>query len=312
MRASAAFRAAALAGALCFAAAEAVSAQRTRFPGDSPTRPEAMGGRVLGTPSGRRPDVPTFTIPQGGFRTWPPVGGCYPWGYGRYYPYYGGWYGRTLWLPPVYVNAGTWFGPSAATPLQVQPHVAAAARRRAAIDPVDRLPDAPEVEEGPTASELKRAWRYIDYGDRHLREGRPREAYSRYRKAIDAAPQLADAHLRRGLAELAMGNIGRSATALREGLRLNPDWPHADFQIKDLIEPRTLDEAVRALAERLDKLPNDADARLLAGVVLHFNGEADAAREHFQRVVKVTGGSEAARAFLPVQPEAEDAAALIR
>jgi tetratricopeptide (TPR) repeat protein len=219
-------------------------------------------------------------------------------------------------LPPVVVGFRPVQGPffpafanNNPRPAVLQPVV------EAPVNPIDRLPPAPvfaDGADGPDGGDLKRAWRYIDYGDRYLREGKLRSAYSRYRKAQDAAPELADVYFRQAFVELALDNIGKSAASLRRGLRLDPRWPQSGFRLDTVYSDEGRRAALTLLDEQLDKFPNDADARLLAGVMLHFHGEDAAAQEQFQRAVKVTGGQSVARLFLPEQPEAQDAAELLK
>ncbi len=230
---------------------------------------------------------------------------------------------RTPWLiPPVVVDFRSVYGPFLPAvannnpgqgffaPAAAQPVVEAPVNPP--INPIDRLPPAPVFADAPGGVDLKRAWRYIDYGDRYFREGKLRSAYSRYRKAEDAAPDLADVYFRQAFVELALDNIGKGAVALRRGLRLDPRWPQSDFRLDAVFSDEGRVAALRLLDEQLKEFPNDADARLLAGVILHFHGEQAAAQEQFQRAVKVTGGRSVARLFLPEQPEAQDAAELLK
>lgn len=151
----------------------------------------------------------------------------------------------------------------------------------------------------------------IDYGDRHLREGRLRDAHTRYRRAASAAPELADVRFRQALVELALGNVEDAADALREGLRRDPAWPDSGFDLTAVYSEQSQQQVLGLLTKRLADFPNDADALLLSGVVHHFRGDDNSAQRQFDRAVRVSGGASVARLFLAEQPELRDAAALV-
>lgn len=302
-------------------------AQRTRFPGDSPTRLAVMNGRVLGTPSGARPNVPTFTIPQRGYRcgsygvtgSYSYFGGLSTGFYGGAYPLYchgcghcGGLCACTRMYPAVVVDYRAYFGPRALA--ANQNNVAPLVAQRGADAPpaqVDLLPPAPKMPARVNASKLQRAWRYIDLGDRYLREGRLRDAHTRYRKAAAAAPHLPMVRFRQAFVELALGNIDDAAEVMREGLQMAPDWAKSRFDLKTVYSEEGQRDVLRQLKEQLAQRPNDADGLLLSGVMNHFGGAAKAAQQQFEQAVRVTGGESVARLFLDEQPEAKDAAKLL-
>lgn len=158
----------------------------------------------------------------------------------------------------------------------------------------------------PGAGARARSWRFIDIGDRHFKAARYRDALTRYRKAISTDEDLAAARFREAFAYLGLGNLNRAATSIRRGLQLDPDWPDSEFVLEDLFT----NDAERKLAfqkvsERLDLLPNDSEARLLAGVMLHFDGDPDAAEKQFRRAIEIAGVDAAASRFLPDETEAE-------
>ena len=62
----------------------------------------------------------------------------------------------------------------------------------------------------------------------------------RYRKASQSAPQLADAWFRQGFALSAMGRYDLAVTAIKRGLKLNPNWAKSDFDLKELYGPDKL------------------------------------------------------------------------
>jgi tetratricopeptide (TPR) repeat protein len=160
-----------------------------------------------------------------------------------------------------------------------------------------------------TATARERAIKFVQYGDRHFSEGRYREALARYKKATAAATDLPEAEFRKAFAELMMGDLSDAAIAIRRGLAKNSRWPDADFAIDDLFNPVAKAEAYRLLQNRLQATDFDADAHFVLGVMLHFDGQLEAAQAHFVRTIELLGQAEHARIFLPQQPEVQDAAA---
>jgi tetratricopeptide (TPR) repeat protein len=160
-----------------------------------------------------------------------------------------------------------------------------------------------------TATARERAIKFVQYGDRHFREGRYRESLARYKKATAAANDLAEAEFRKAFAELMMGDLSDATVAIRRGLAKKSSWPDADFAVDDLFSAAAKAEAYRQLNSRLQATDFDADAHFLLGVMLHFDGQLEAAQAHFVRTIELLGQAEHARIFLPQQPEAKDAAA---
>ncbi|TWT85663.1 hypothetical protein Pla123a_04700 [Posidoniimonas polymericola] len=303
-------------GAVTLCAIGPADAQRTRFPGDSPTRPAVMDGKVLGTPSHKYPNVPTFSIPQGGYG---PYSGGYG-GWGSYYRRSGGW--NSGYYPGYYSTPGYYSGYYSGyypyyAPVQVVDYreiyglrpaeapAAALPRRAAGGIAGAALAAGPDVIDGPSPDQLKHAWRYIDLGDRYLREGRLLDARNRYRKAEKQAPDLPELAFRTMLLELATGRYAEAVEALERGLEQQPDWPDSRFDLGTVYSKEGLADVHTALQERLQQFPNDADARLLAGVLLHFGGERRAAELQLQKAMQLTQGAGVAGRFLaedPVQP----------
>lgn len=287
---------------VCVAVGTPAHAQGVRFPGDSPTRPAAMGGKVLGTPDTKRPRVRTFTINQGGFR--------YP---GRWYAGYPGynyfWEGspRGYYYPTYYpypavrtVDYRVLYG------LDVPGTVQAPVNNRPINPPAPaaQLPPGPDLPDPAVAAQLKRAWRYIDLGDRYLREGRLLDARNRYRKAESAAPDLAAVAFRQMFLELAHGNLETAAAHLQRGLLLDPDWPTRRFALPTVYSDKTLRQVTQSLDQRLRQFPNDADALVLSGVIAYSHGDQALAERQFQRALRVTNGQSVAQWFF-ADPEPE-------
>ena len=322
------------AAAVICLAAEVTYAQ-VRFPGDSPRR--LVPGVVASyspartfTFSGHRHGSywgsyrPSRHFSYGYHRSiygGPVYGGVYFNGYdygGYRYPrkFYGagncsgcGFYGSAcvcrgpIYYPPVVVDPSKLYGPQALLRFYGVGNTSNAqpAQTRAPI-----LPPAPRVAARPAnAGARARAWRFVDYGDRHFKAGRYREALSRYKKAIASVGEIDAAHFRSGFAYLALGNFERSAQAMRRGLKLNPDWPESQFVVEDLFDDAAQRAVLRSLSAQLKKLPNDANARLLAGIMFHFDGQPAMAANQFRRAVDVAGDDAVAGLFLPKPQEDE-------
>ena len=256
-------------------------------------------------------------------RNWFPSYRSIAFGWGGYYgPVYGGYWnsggcycgnywcdgwcgGGYYWIPPVaVVDAGQLYGPRAlrnflginnAPAVQVVQPVAA-------VGPAVALPAV------ASATARERAIKFVQYGDRHFREGRYREALARYKKATASATDMAEAEFRKAFAELMMGDLSDATIAIRRGLAKKSTWPDADFAIDDLFGAAAKAEAYRILQSRLRATDFDADAHFLLGVMLHFDGQIEAAQAHFVRTIELLGRAAHARIFLPQQPEAKDAA----
>jgi tetratricopeptide (TPR) repeat protein len=145
------------------------------------------------------------------------------------------------------------------------------------------------------------AWRYIGFGDTQFSAGEFLEANTRYRKAVAAAPEVADPHFRQGYALMAAGRWRLAADAIRRGLKLDPDWPRSGFSNAELYagHQQMKTEHLEKLAEAAEAEQQDVDRLFLLGVMLHFDGRPDRARPFFERAQQLTGGNDpAVAAFL--------------
>ena len=136
---------------------------------------------------------------------------------------------------------------------------------------------------------------------RLIADGKYAAAYSRYKKAADAAPALADAYFRQGFALIALGNYPQAAKVLKRGLEIAPDWPRSGFHVQGLYgtNPGAKTAHVGALSQAVVDQPHDPDLPFVLGVLVHFDGEPDRAVPLFERAARLTVGSDAhLRAFL--------------
>lgn len=241
-----------------------------------------------------------------------PYGYGYPYDYGYGYPYTypnAYWYSRYQYAP-IHIPAEQLYGPQALKRFMGvdQPSGGQQPSQPIAIEqggdnhradegnPMAGGPfnDGDGPAGGGRAANL--AWRYIGFGDAQFSAGEFLEANTRYRKAVAAAPELADPHFRQGYALMAAGRWRLAADAIRRGLKLDPDWPRSGFSNAELYagHPEMKTEHLEKLAEAAEAEQQDVDRLFLLGVVLHFDGRPDRARPFFERAQQLTGGNDPA------------------
>lgn len=110
-------------------------------------------------------------------------------------------------------------------------------------------------------------------------------AGERLRAAIALQPKDSQLHFWLAQVHVARGEYPEGAAALRAGLILEPDWPAAPFDLKNLYGPRTAALAVdiaelNAIAKAN---PGDLGLAFLAGVYEWFSGNRRAAATLFEK-----------------------------
>jgi len=206
-------------------------------------------------------------------------------------------------LPLIHIPAESLYGPQALKRfLGLSPTYPAPARPRAVLvgggDEGDR--EEP-VRRATNQRSFDLGGRFLGFGDAHFAGGKYAAAYSRYKKAADAAPTLADAYFRQGFALIALGNYQQAAKVLKRGLEIAPDWPRSGFRLQELYgnNPGAKTAHVGALSQSVVDQPHDPDLPFVLGVLVHFDGEPDRAAPLFERAARLTVGSDAhLRAFL--------------
>jgi len=253
------------------------------------------------------------------------VGWRYPvYGYHRsgYYPYYydhvspyGVYYEPRsnyvdYYLPPVYYPAELSYGPQAMKqfmgvdrtfglgPLLDRPDEPAG--RRVDLKPVVRISNAESRD---------RAGRFIEFGDARFGEQQYHEALQRYKSAAAAAPDVAEAYYKQGLALLATGRYELAVAALKRGVALDPGWPKGDFRLDSVYRDTRIAKTghLDALAHTALTHPHNADAIYLIGVFLYFDGQGDRAQKFLRRAAELSGNDTHVRPFLRAPREAKKA-----
>jgi hypothetical protein len=269
------------------------------------------------------------------------VGYGYPgWGYPyARYPY-GGYsigYGYSW---PYYLDTGSgYFGPYVAPPIYVPPEQLGfgpqAVRNLLGPGPVQRpivnrniivVPPAAQenprdrgnaVNNGVNAARLRvresnaaareRARQFLEFGDQQFAAPNLAGAYDRYKKAADAAPDLAEPYFRLGHTLAAMGRYEQAVDSFGRGLNLQPDWPSRGLPLAEIYRDKiaarlaTLDMLKRAAANR----PDDEHVQFVAGVQFFFDGQAEVARGYFERAKTLGSPAAYIEPFLKSWREAE-------
>ncbi len=250
---------------------------------------------------------PNAGAPTGHLPTWytpPTPGTAYPYyvtpgytPYGYYGSYGGYWPYSPAYLPPVFASGEAVYGPGAAQRFlggddsNPPPARANVPRRRdrAADD------DQPSSQRSTNSAAMALGQKYIGYGDENFHSRRYSEANQRYRKAIAAAPALAEGYFRAGFALVALAHNDAAAQFFKRGLLVDPNWPQSRFLIDDLYCAGQSDKAahLESLAKAATEDPGNSDLLFLVGVQLHFDGQKDRAKTFFERAEQLVHGNNA-------------------
>lgn len=152
-----------------------------------------------------------------------------------------------------------------------------------------------------------RARTAIAVGDRYFREQRYHDAVQKYRDAVTAAGDYAEAHFRLGHAYTATGRIEEAATAFRRGTMLTDDITREGFQLETLygnahIAKRSHIESAAAAA--LED-PTRSDLLLVVGLFLHYDGQPERAAKFFTRSLDLGENPAVLAAYLNLQAKPE-------
>lgn len=261
----------------------------------------------------------TFVQPSPVFYSSPGFGGC-------------GWSGGGGWIDPgfvsagapaVYAPAGIAYGPDAMKEFMGVDRDFAKGPLVAAREPiiVERpaaagariVADKPRVEARVTSHpEAKaRAERHISFGDVQFGEQLYHAAAQRYREAVAAAPDVADAHFRQGFAYIASNRFDLAARSFRRGLEIDPLWVNSSFRVDELYGANRLakDAHLEGLARGALANRTSGDHLFLVGLMLHFDGQTERAKKFFARAEKLSAEDDAhiAAFLVPAAPAVKDA-----
>lgn len=156
--------------------------------------------------------------------------------------------------------------------------------------------DHPKVGKPRTtnADARARSQRFIVLGDGYFAKQDYADAYSRYKSAQQAAPDMSDGFLRQGFALIAMGRYDHAARSFKRGISLAPHWADSGFRLDQLYGGggQVAKAAhLEALAQAGLKGPG-SDLMFLLGVMLYFDGQAERAKPFFVRAQELAGGDD--------------------
>jgi tetratricopeptide (TPR) repeat protein len=149
--------------------------------------------------------------------------------------------------------------------------------------PEPRWPGQPPPEDDPRDEHA----RLVRAGQEAFADEEYGRAAQRFRQAVLLLPEEPLAYFLLGQALLAQGSYHAAFDAIRDGLRLRPDWPTAGYRPIELYGKR-LDEyaaLIRATEKALARHPLDVELLFLRGYVLWFDGSREEARAYFRKAL---------------------------
>jgi hypothetical protein len=170
------------------------------------------------------------------------------------------------------------------------------ARARLPVAPAPPLPLPPPVPDPKTENA-----RLATVGREAFAAGAYGRAAEFFRRATAAAPGEPLAYFFLAQAYFALGKYHDAVDAIHAGLRLQPDWPHTRFRLRDLYgahDAAFLDH-LRRVEDALARHPHDPVLLFLYAYQLWFDGRQDEARAVFRRAAAVTPDTGAIERFLP-------------
>ncbi|MGH7136301.1 MAG: hypothetical protein ACREHD_11215 [Pirellulales bacterium] len=139
------------------------------------------------------------------------------------------------------------------------------------------------------AEATARARQFIEYGDARFRQQQFADAYQRYRKAAESAPNLADAYFRQAFAQAALGRYRSAVNSIRRGLALQPEWAKTPLRLEQLYDRnRAAKEThLERLALAAGDAPESGELMFLLGVELLCDNQPDRARTFLLRAAEL-------------------------
>jgi tetratricopeptide (TPR) repeat protein len=167
-------------------------------------------------------------------------------------------------------------------------------------DEDDRARPVPPRVRIANAEALARGRQFLEYGDARFRKQEFSDALQRYRKAAEAAPNLADAYFRQGLAQAALGRYRPAVESLKRGLGIEPDWPGGEFRLGQLYGDSLAAKQMHLeqLALAAEKEPENAELMFLLGAQLLLDGRPAGARTFLERSAELGLEGKLVRPFL--------------
>lgn len=147
-------------------------------------------------------------------------------------------------------------------------------------------PAVPHEHSGACANDV--ADRLIAEGNRAESEGNFRKACEQYRKAVDAAPGSAKAHLNLGIGLEATGDTHGAIQSYEAALAIDPGNPYAGYNLANVLCARgAFDQAERLLHSALDRQPEFPEAHVALSNLYSSQGNPAAAAVSLEAALKL-------------------------
>jgi hypothetical protein len=155
--------------------------------------------------------------------------------------------------------------------------------------PVKKLPVDELLE--PRAGAAEESQRLVGLGVRAFRAAEYGLALWRFRQASEVDPNHARAFFLLGQAHLAVGQYREAIAAIRDGLKLQPNWPTTKFQPRIELYALNLDDWLdhrQRLDDGVNRQPKDPTLLFLRGYLAWFDGQRPQAASWFLRARPLT------------------------
>jgi tetratricopeptide (TPR) repeat protein len=129
---------------------------------------------------------------------------------------------------------------------------------------------------------------YSNLGVDLLEKGQWDEAMAIFQKAVEAAPDNANAHYNLGNAFLSKGKVDEATAQFQKALEINPDLAEAHSNLgKVLAQQGQMDAAMVQFQEALEINPDLVQARTNLGNAFLSKGQVDEAVAQFQKALEI-------------------------
>lgn len=164
------------------------------------------------------------------------------------------------------------------------------------------IPPQTENEQAPSTDD--RLFQQMFEGTKAFYEGQYDAAARMFFDVSMQDPDNVDGTLAYAVARFATGDYAISAIAIRRGIRRVCEVVNSGFDIRDRYsKPEDFEQHVQMLEDYLAEHPENADAVLVAGFVLHFAGQYDEAAEVFNELKRLSpSDADVADCFLNADP----------
>lgn len=133
-----------------------------------------------------------------------------------------------------------------------------------------------------------RAQKYVAAGTRLFNAGTYHRAVDQFRLAIKQVEDDPTTHFYLAQSLFAVGKYHEAAQAIKDGLRLNPEWLEVEFDVRTLYGNRAeLLAQLGALGKELNANTLDRNLLFLMGFELFIAGERERARTILEQVVRL-------------------------